>query len=180
MAVASKPPVSKHKRQLPSRARAVAAVNPKGKPLATSAKGLASRPKPSGKTVPMPSSESVPWWLRSLCTLERRCSSVTILLMVTTLTVYGWTVYSQQMWSKAYRKLGTLQRDERQLTTTNEVLKNKMALQGEEQGTGLVPPNPTTTIFLTPASGRPAAAANSVVPNTKPSVQQPTPLSLGY
>ncbi len=149
-------------------------MSPKGK----------TRPlRPSGKAVPiLPRSESAPLWLLRLCTWNRHSSVVTLLLVVATLTVYGWTVYSQQTWSQAYHKLVNLQRDERQLATTNEVLKNKMALQAEEQVTGLVPPNPATTIFLTPAQERPAASADSVVANTEPSrrTQQLQELPLGY
>ncbi len=174
---------SSHKRQLPSKARGATALNPKGKPLAISTRGLTSPPGPNGKAVPiLPSSESAPLWLLRLCTWNRQSSIVTLLLVVATLTVYAWTVYSQQTWSQEYHRLVSLQRDERQLATTNEVLKNKMALQAEEQVTGLVPPNPATTIFLTPAQERPAAAADSVVANTEPSrrTHQLQKLPLGY
>jgi hypothetical protein len=98
------------------------------------------------------------------------------------LAVYGWTVYSQHMWNQAYQKLGVLQRHERQLTTTNEVLKNQMALQAEQPITGLVPPNPAAVIFLKPAPQRSDHAAAPVPPATKPAAQteKPTPIPLGY
>lgn len=177
MAVASKSSVSTRKRQIPSRARAVAALNPKDKPLAMSEKGL-TKPIRPGKTVPiLPNSQSSPLWLLRLSTWQHRSSVATFLLVVATLIIYGWTVYSQQMWSQSYRKLLTLQRDERQLTTTNEVLKNNMAQQAEDQAMGLVPPNPATTIFLSSAQERSTAA----VPASKRSAEtQQNRIPLGY
>ena len=98
------------------------------------------------------------------------------------LSVYGWTVYSQKMWSQAYRKLETLQRHERQLTTANEVLKNHIALQAEQPTTELMPPTSASLIFLQPAPQLRVPAANPVLPATKPGTQtqQPTPMPLGY
>ncbi|HEY9708499.1 MAG TPA: hypothetical protein V6D48_09880, partial [Oculatellaceae cyanobacterium] len=65
---------------------------------------------------------------------------VKFLLVTTTLTIYSWTVYTQQQWTRDYRKLGNLQRQERQLTTANEVMNNQIAQQAEKPATGLVPP----------------------------------------
>ena len=72
--------------------------------------------------------------------------------MAATLIVYGWTVYSQELWSQSYRKLQNLQRHERQLNTTNATLTNKMAEEAEQPGTELVSPTSAGTIFLPPAS----------------------------
>ena len=176
MAVASKSHISDRKRQALS--TRVVAINPKGKSLEMSAKDLTTRPKPSGKNIPVlvSSRSTPPWWLR-LCCCQRYSSVVTLLLVVSTLTVYAWTAYSQQVWSREYRKLTTLQRDERQLTTTNEVLKNKMAQQGEDKAAALEPLNPATTIFLPSLPQHPVAASIS-----KPSAQKPQQnlLPLGY
>jgi len=169
MAVASKSSVSTRRRQIPSRARAVAALNPKDKPLAMSEKGLTNRIRPGKPVAILPNSQSSPFW-------QRRSSVATFLLVVATLIIYGWTVYSQQMWSQSYRKLLTLQRDERQLTTTNEVLKNNMAQQAEDQAMGLIPPNPATTIFLSSAQERSTAA----VPASKRAETQQNRIPLGY
>lgn len=143
-----------------------------------SAKGLPNRIKPSGKTVPiLPTAQSSPFWLLRLCTWQRRSSVATFVLVVVTLIIYGWTVYSQQTWSQAYRKLLTLQRQERQLTTTNEVLKNNMAQQAEDQATGLVPPNPATTIFLSSAQER---SQNAVHSSKRSAQTQQFLIPLGY
>lgn len=146
------------------------------------AKGLPNRPRPSGQTVPiLHNSRSAPLWLLRLCVLQRRFSVVTFLLVAAMLAVYGWTAYSQQMWSQSYRKLETLKRQERQLTTANEVLKNKIAEQAEQPAMSLTPPNPATAIFLVPAPERPVHAAEPVLSVIKPAqTEQPTPLPLGY
>ena len=145
--------------------------------------GLPNRPKPNGQTVPvLPSSQSAPFWLLRLCALQRRFSVVTFLLVTAMLTVYGWTVYSQHMWNQAYSKLVILQRNERQLTTTNEVLKNQMALQAEQSATGLVPPNPAQVIFLKPEPQRSNHPTDLVPHATKPAAQteKQTLMPLGY
>jgi hypothetical protein len=110
-------------------------------------------PKGNQERVPvMPNSESPPLWLLRLHTIHRNSSIAAFLLVAATLVVYGWTVYSQELWSQAYRKLQNLQRQDRQLTTTNEVLQNKMAVEGEKPSTGLVAPTPARAIFINPAS----------------------------
>jgi hypothetical protein len=110
-------------------------------------------PKGNQERVPvMPNSESPPLWLLRLHTIHRNSSIAAFLLVATTLVVYGWTVYSQELWSQAYHKLQNLQRQDRQLTTTNEVLQNKMAVEGEKPSTGLVAPTPARAIFINPAS----------------------------
>jgi len=110
-------------------------------------------PKGNQERVPvMPNSESPPLWLLRLHTIHRNSSIAAFLLVAATLVVYGWTVYSQELWSQAYHKLQNLQRQDRQLTTTNEVLQNKMAVEGEKPSTGLVAPTPARAIFINPAS----------------------------
>ena len=160
MAIASKSAVSARKRQAPLKAKPVAELNP--------------------VIIPLSSSRSAPLWLLRLSSLQRRSHMVTFLLMVGMHAVYSWTVYSQQMWSQGYHKLGTLQRDERQLTTTNEVLKNQMALQAEQLHTDLIPSNPTEAVFLKSAPQRPSPVTTSVSAAKPTQNKQLTPLPLGY
>jgi len=130
--------------------------------------------RPSVRTLPYP--QPLPLWLRGLFALQQGSTLVTILLVVAGLGVYGWTVYTQQRWSDAYRQLERLQKRERQFLTTNEVLKSQLAEQAESPGVGLVPPDPNSTIFLSPAPLRPAAA-----PEVAPSPDTPIPARpLGY
>ncbi len=137
-------------------------------------KGLPKRARPSGQTVPiLHSRSSAPIWLLSLYGWQRRFSVVTFLLVVGMVAVYGWTAYSQQRWSQAYRKLETLKSQERQLTTTNEVLKNKMAEQAEKPIMGLVPPNPAEAIFLPPSERLNQAAALPGATKSASQTEQP-------
>ena len=101
---------------------------------------------------------------------------VTFLLVTTTLTIYSWTVYTQQQWTRDYRKLEDLQRQERQLTTANEVMKNQLAQQAEKPATGLVPPTQTNAIFLPPAQERKASTTPTQATNPEPVAKSP----LGY
>jgi hypothetical protein len=119
-----------------------------------------------------------PLWLLRLHTLYRCSSVITFLLVTAMLVVYGWTVYSQQLWSQAYRKLQTLQRSERQLTTNNEVLKNQLAQEAQTSATKLVSPSPATAIFLRPAPEN----SKSATPNTtfNSQSQQQNSMPLGY
>ncbi|HLO86132.1 MAG TPA: hypothetical protein VK203_14145 [Nostocaceae cyanobacterium] len=121
---------------------------------------------------------SLPVWLLRLYTVNRYSSVVAFLCVVAALMVYGWTVYSQELWSQAYRRLQNLQRYERQLTTTNATLKSKMAEEGEKATTELVSPSPEGTIFLPPASHSSQPASSLPAPNSE--TQQQSPLPLGY
>jgi len=144
----------------------------------------------------MPNSESAPLWLLRLHAIHRNSSIVAFLLVAATLVVYGWTVYSQELWSQAYHKLQNLQRQDRQLTTTNEVLQNKMAVEGEKPSAGLVAPTPAGMIFINPAShssnmpslplgtlGEREASGGSALPTTitpNSQTQQESGSGLGY
>jgi len=114
----------------------------------------------------LPSARSVPDWLRLLLLAQRGSAIATFTLVGFTLLVYGWTVYSQQLWSRQYRELEALQRQERQLTAANEALKQEIAQQAERSNSRLTLPNPSSNIFLQPAPSRPAtpAAATSATP----------------
>jgi hypothetical protein len=117
-----------------------------------------------------------PIWLVSLLFLQRSSDLIAFLLVAGTLTIYSWTVYTQQQWSREYRKLETLQRTERQLTTANAVMKNQLAQQAEKPGTGLVTPTQANTIFLPSAPQRPSHTAPTQSADPEPAQTSP----LGY
>ncbi len=100
-------------------------------------------------------SRPVPLWFLHLTYWQRRFGIATYLLIAAMLAAYSSTVYFQQRWNQQLRKLENLQRHERQLTTTNEVLKNQLASEAEQPSTGLMPPNPADAIILnaSPAKG---------------------------
>lgn len=122
------------------------------------------------------SQRQTPVWLRSLLLLQRSSDLITFLLVATTLTIYSWTVYTQQQWAKAYRELETLQRHERHLTTANEVFKDQLAQQAESPATGLVKPTHANTIVLKPAPQRQSYTAPTQTADAKPTATAP----LGY
>ncbi|MEQ8756264.1 MAG: hypothetical protein RID09_22510 [Coleofasciculus sp. G1-WW12-02] len=122
------------------------------------------------------SRERTPGWLRSLMILQRGSDVITVLLGIATLTIYSWTVYTQQQWTQEYRKLGTLQRNERDLTTTNEIIKDQLAQQAERPATGLVTPTTANTILLPPAPQRQFRES----PNQKPEPETLAKTPLGY
>ncbi|MEM7725930.1 MAG: hypothetical protein AAF208_06095 [Cyanobacteria bacterium P01_A01_bin.45] len=96
----------------------------------------------------MPASDAFPMWLQHMQKVQRYSSIAVFLLVLSNLTVYGWTVYAQQLWSQNSRNLQRLQRQERQLTTHNETIKNKMAIEAQKPTAGLVSPTPSGTLFL--------------------------------
>ncbi|MGJ3245662.1 MAG: hypothetical protein ACFE0I_06240 [Elainellaceae cyanobacterium] len=102
----------------------------------------------------LPSSRA-PQWLTLLVAAQRSSMSIMILMVAAVLGVYGWTVFSQQLWSHQYQKLQTLQRNERDLTTANEMLKSESARQAEGSESGLRLPGPDTNMFVRPAPTRP-------------------------
>jgi hypothetical protein len=96
----------------------------------------------------LPPAPPLPNWLRLLVQAQRGSLIVTFALIVATLVVYGGTVYMQQLWSKEYRKLKTMQRSERQMLAASEVLKNQIIQQAESPNSGLVAKTPQHTLVL--------------------------------
>lgn len=99
--------------------------------------------------------KSLPTGLQFLLRFQQATSVITLGLVGVALTVYGLTVYTPRTWSHEYKKLRSLQNHERQLTATNEILKNQLAQQAELPNSGLVRPNPNYNIFL------PSSAVNT-------------------
>jgi hypothetical protein len=93
-------------------------------------------------------------WLRSLLFVQRGTSVLFFLLVAGLLGVYTATVYTQQLWTREYRKLESLQRQERQMTAANEVLKNSLAESAQRPESGLLPTSVGNSIFINPAPQR--------------------------
>ncbi|MEH1829875.1 MAG: hypothetical protein V7L22_31825 [Nostoc sp.] len=186
------PPVSSQRQQRSSKNLA---VSPTNEPVvAKSVKDLGRRqvpnlneqssPNQKSKGIgffglpTMPNSGATPLWLLRLYTFHRYSSVLAFLLVTSTLAVYGWTVYSQELWGQSYRRLQNLQRHERLLTTTTATLKNKMANEAEQTTAGLVSPTPEGMIFLPPVSQSPKQASSNTTPNSETQPQTLSPL--GY
>lgn len=119
----------------------------------------------------MPDGTKVPVWLMRWNSIHRHSAAIAFLLVCATLVVYGWTVYSQHLWSASYKNLQELERDERQLTKHDEALKNRMAQEAEKPHSGLVSPTPANTIFLeeTPPSSSQQVDKKSLGSPSQPS-----------
>lgn len=102
----------------------------------------------------LPQSPQPPAWLKLLIKVQQVSSVTVVVLGVATLSVYGWTVYVQQRWGQEYHRFETLKKQERQLISGNEALKNQIAQQAESPLSGLMVPDPTNAIFLSPAAPR--------------------------
>lgn len=116
---------------------------------------------PAPQTRPTPRSKSTlttptaPFWLRALLVIQRGSSVLTFCLATAVLIVYGSTVYIQQAWSEEFRQLEQLQREKRELTTADELMKNQLAQRAAAPENGLVAPSPANTIFLPKATNQP-------------------------
>ncbi len=120
---------------------------------------------------------TTPIWLQALLSMQRGSDLIAFLLVGATLTIYSWTVYTQQQWTQEYGKLETLQRNERELTKANEVMKNQLAQQAESPATGLINPTQTNTIILPPVpENQPYKASREKTSDPEPVVKTP----LGY
>lgn len=126
----------------------------------------------------VPTAQAMPLWLFRLNSFNRHSSIVAFLLVGAVLVVYGWTVYAQERWGQNYRRLQNLQRYERQMTTTNATLKNKMAEEAENSNIGLVSPSPANTVFLPSTSSQPDSTSSQKKPTSAP--QPATSSPMGY
>ena len=110
----------------------------------------------------MPTREPQRLWLRLLLLLQHSSSVFALVTIGSAISLYGWTVYTPQVWNQDYKKLANLQRQERYLTSMNESLKNNLAQQAERPETGFVNPKPDQVIFIPPASASPDAANSTL------------------
>jgi hypothetical protein len=113
-----------------------------------------SKPKRSRNNLPR---ESIlvlekPFWLKALSFLERGSSVFSFFVIGAMLFVYGMSVYVPYEWTQEYRKLKQLQKDERQVIATNEIIKNQLAKQANLEGIGLVDPEPTMRPIILPVT----------------------------
>jgi hypothetical protein len=118
----------------------------------------------------------LPGWLQSLMQVQRGIWVGTIVLSTVALGTYGWSVYSQQQWGMAYKQLQQLQRNERQLISGNEMLKNQIAQQVDPKALGLAPQKADDVIFIKPTTGGAAKPDSDDVPPAATDRAQP----LGY
>ena len=120
---------------------------------------LSSSSRNQPKTVSvLPKLREAPVWVKALILAQQGSAIAAFCLVSAALGVYSWTVYAQASWGREYDRLEQLQKDQRQMTTANEALKNQIAQQAEAPESGLVLPDFSNTIFLPPAPDRPLRA----------------------
>ena len=143
-----------------------------------SAQPRALKPLPGSRSVAqirrLPTPRALPLGLRLLLLVQRSSTAIAAVLVLATLVVYGSTVYTQQLWSKEYRKLKTSQRHERQFVTASEALKARASQQAERPGSGLVPQTPASLLFVQPSAPRPQPVVKAIAPPSAPPVAPPT------
>ena len=124
-------------------------------------------------------SNTTPSWMQWLVRSQQYTCAIAFILIGGTLASYAAIVYSQQLWNQEYQKLQSLQRKERELTTAEELLKNKLAETAITPNQGLITPSPDNNLFLEAAPQRPAIkTTNSPIKPSPTPQNSPTPL--GY
>lgn len=129
----------------------------------------------------LPRQAPAPLWLRWLIHLQRGSAIAAIGMGIAVSIAYCSTVYIQQLWAKEYRTLKQLERNQRQMTTVREVLKDQMAQQAEAPETGMSQLSPQRLIFV-PLAPTPSPSIAST-PSTIPAPAKVPPalgLPLGY
>jgi hypothetical protein len=89
--------------------------------------------------------------LKILRLIQQSSSLIAFVLVIATLIIYACSFYLPQQWSKEYKQLKILQRQERELIRVNESLKKQLAQQAENPDAGLENFDPTSAIFISPA-----------------------------
>lgn len=133
----------------------------------------AVQPPATVESLPLPT--EMPLWLRASLAVQQATLFLACGLAAAVLAAYAVNVYSQQSWGKVYQELQLLRRNERQLISANEILRNQLAQQADQAGNGLVNPKPQHMIFLEPTPVTPAPVA---VAEPLPQPQQEEPI--GY
>ncbi|MGP1387676.1 MAG: hypothetical protein ACTS2F_29330 [Thainema sp.] len=121
-----------------------------------------------------PTPRSQPKWLQALFIIQQATTITAWGLGVSVLGLYGWTVYSQQVWSQNYDRLSQLQRSEEQMLSAIEGLKEQATVQAASAN--LQPATPSTTIPLisaTHAALDTASMADQATPSKTESVPSP-------
>lgn len=112
---------------------------------------------------------SQPLWLKALFLVQKGSFLLCLIMIASILGVYGMTVSAPQLWTKDFKKLQDLQKDERQITSQNEVIIDQLAKQASKSGTGLVNPDPTKQpIFLPETEPKDLLLNNVLPPKLKP------------
>jgi hypothetical protein len=99
--------------------------------------------------------QPLPTWLKSLLTIQRGTSILFGSVFGLSIIVYGYTVYTQDLWKRQHGQLQRLQTQERQQGVMDENLKHQLAEAADKPDSPLVSPTPKQIVFIAPAPLRP-------------------------
>ncbi|MBF2080057.1 MAG: hypothetical protein IGR76_16445 [Synechococcales cyanobacterium T60_A2020_003] len=160
-----------HERDYASQARQSSA-QPKLRPSTVRANKRATQA--SVRSLPQPLSQ--PLWLQMLIYAQKGSTVLMVSSVAAMLSVYGWTVHIQDSWGRDYQKLQSLLQQERQLTTSNEALKQQIAKMAEDPSARMALPAPSQMLFVDPAPVR----EPQVIETRQPDVRSSQNAPLGY
>lgn len=103
----------------------------------------------------------LPVRLQLLMLFQKASFGVALVSMASSMALYLATVRIPELWSREYKNLETLQRQERQLTEINETLKYQMARQAKTEESQLSSLQPEEAIFVPPAEIKLESPADS-------------------
>ncbi len=107
-------------------------------------------PRPTHLEVVEAPARSAPPWFLLLLTLRKVSTPVVLLLTLSVLPLYGWSVYTQRNWGQTYAQLEQLKRDERNLSLKQEARLHHVNENAEMNPAGLTPKGPHNTLFIKP------------------------------
>jgi hypothetical protein len=138
-------------------------------------KYLGNKPS-SGRRVEFPpqnelsklSHQNRPFWLKSMIIVSNGSSLVCYLSVAIAFVMYSMTVYAPKLWTQKYEQLQNLQKQERQFSFTDEIVKNQLGESAKKAGSGLVNPDPNQPpIFLPNSNPKPVELKSSNAPTPK-------------
>jgi hypothetical protein len=98
--------------------------------------------------------QAAPPWLRLMLGLRRVSTPLVVMLTLSLLPLYSWTVHTQKSWGKTYAQLEELKRNERDLLIQNESRQHHITENAEVNPAGLTPKGPHNTLFVKPESAK--------------------------
>lgn len=125
----------------------------------------------------LPARPALPIWLRLLMRLQQGSAIVAIGIGIAVAAAYSSTVYIQQVWGAGYRTLKQQERDQRQMRTVGEVIKDQLAQQAAQPDSGLTNRTPEQMIFLPRSPQPPTPPAATSNPAADPRSSSSTPVS---
>lgn len=110
---------------------------------------------------------TIPPWLQSILKVQQGAKIVFVTIVGSIPFVYGYTVYTQDLWKTQYGHLNRLHvRGQQQLVMT-ENLKYQAAQAGDRPQSGLVAPTPDRMVFVTEEAPRPLKQRHQAPVSTK-------------